>query len=91
MFSTEYIWHSIKNEKTVGVVEENELEGYVEEMMHGQKVVKVLKKDIKIKTILLLLITLIMNTYAWFIYISKVSVDKFTFFISNESFLFFYF
>jgi len=30
MFSTEYIWHSIKNEKTVGVVEENELEGYVE-------------------------------------------------------------
>lgn len=41
----------------------------------NRKVVKVLKKDIKIKTILLLLITLIMNTYAWFIYISKVSVD----------------
>ena len=30
MFSTEYIWHSIKNEKTVGIVDENELEGYVE-------------------------------------------------------------
>ncbi|MFR2842971.1 MAG: aldehyde dehydrogenase family protein [Acutalibacteraceae bacterium] len=30
MFATEYIWHSIKNEKTVGIVEENELEGYVE-------------------------------------------------------------
>ncbi len=30
MFATEYIWHSIENEKTVGVIEENELEGYVE-------------------------------------------------------------
>ena len=30
IFATEYIWHSIKKEKTVGVVEENELEGYVE-------------------------------------------------------------
>ena len=30
LFSTEYIWHSIKYEKTVGVIEENELEGYVE-------------------------------------------------------------
>ena len=30
MFSTEYIWHSIKYEKTVGIIEENELEGYVE-------------------------------------------------------------
>lgn len=30
MFATEYIWHSIKNEKTVGIVEENDLEGYVE-------------------------------------------------------------
>ena len=30
MFATEYIYHSIKNEKTVGVVAENELEGYVE-------------------------------------------------------------
>jgi len=30
LFATEYIWHSIKYEKTVGVVEENELEGYVE-------------------------------------------------------------
>ncbi|MBP7403279.1 MAG: aldehyde dehydrogenase family protein, partial [Clostridia bacterium] len=30
MFSTEYIWHSIKNEKTVGIVAENELEGYIE-------------------------------------------------------------
>lgn len=29
-FATEYIWHSIKNEKTVGVVAENEMEGYVE-------------------------------------------------------------
>lgn len=30
IFATEYIWHSIKYEKTVGVIEENELEGYVE-------------------------------------------------------------
>lgn len=30
IFATEYIWHSIKYEKTVGIVEENELEGYVE-------------------------------------------------------------
>ena len=30
MFATEYIWHSIANEKTVGVIEENDLEGYVE-------------------------------------------------------------
>ena len=30
IFATEYIWHSIKSLKTVGVVEENELEGYVE-------------------------------------------------------------
>ena len=30
IFSTEYIWHSIKYEKTVGIVEENELEGFVE-------------------------------------------------------------
>lgn len=30
IFATEYIWNSIKNEKTVGIVEDNELEGYVE-------------------------------------------------------------
>lgn len=30
IFATEYIWNSIKNEKTVGVVSENELEGYEE-------------------------------------------------------------
>lgn len=30
MFSTEYIWHSIKYEKTVGIINENDLEGYVE-------------------------------------------------------------
>jgi len=30
LFATEYIWHSIKNLKSVGVVEENELEGYIE-------------------------------------------------------------
>ncbi|MDD2361595.1 MAG: bifunctional acetaldehyde-CoA/alcohol dehydrogenase [Oscillospiraceae bacterium] len=30
MFSTEYIWHSIEHQKTVGVIEENDLEGYVE-------------------------------------------------------------
>ena len=30
MFATEYIWHNIKNEKTVGILEENEMEGYVE-------------------------------------------------------------
>ena len=28
MFATEYIYHSIKNEKTVGVIDENELEDY---------------------------------------------------------------
>ena len=30
IFATEYIWHSIKYQKTVGVVDENENEGYVE-------------------------------------------------------------
>ena len=30
LFATEYIWNSIKYQKTVGVVTENELEGYVE-------------------------------------------------------------
>ncbi|HHY83732.1 MAG TPA: bifunctional acetaldehyde-CoA/alcohol dehydrogenase [Clostridiales bacterium] len=30
IFATEYIYHSIKHQKTVGVVEENDLEGYVE-------------------------------------------------------------
>ena len=29
MFATEYIWHDIKNEKTVGILEENDMEGYV--------------------------------------------------------------
>ncbi|MDR2580360.1 MAG: bifunctional acetaldehyde-CoA/alcohol dehydrogenase [Fibromonadaceae bacterium] len=30
LFATEYIWHSIKKQKTVGIVEENDAEGYVE-------------------------------------------------------------
>ena len=30
IFATEYIWHSIKYEKSVGVIAENESEGYVE-------------------------------------------------------------
>lgn len=30
IFATEYIWHSIKYEKTVGIISENEMEGYVE-------------------------------------------------------------
>ncbi len=30
MFATEYIWHNIKKEKTAGILEENEMEGYVE-------------------------------------------------------------
>ena len=30
MFATEYIYHSIANQKTVGVIEENDLEGFVE-------------------------------------------------------------
>ncbi len=30
LFATDYIWNSIKYEKTVDVIEENELEGYVE-------------------------------------------------------------
>ena len=30
MFATEYIWHDIKYEKTVGIVDENEMEGYVD-------------------------------------------------------------
>ena len=30
IFSTEYIWHSIKYQKTVGIVDENDMEGYVE-------------------------------------------------------------
>lgn len=30
MFATEYIWHDIKKEKTVGILDENDMEGYVE-------------------------------------------------------------
>ncbi|MDE6599538.1 MAG: bifunctional acetaldehyde-CoA/alcohol dehydrogenase, partial [Oscillospiraceae bacterium] len=30
IFSTEYIWHSIKHEKTVGVIEDNVDESYME-------------------------------------------------------------
>ncbi len=30
IFSTEYIWDSIKDEKTVGIIKEDELEGYME-------------------------------------------------------------
>ena len=30
MFATEYIYHSIKNQKTVGIISENEEEGFVE-------------------------------------------------------------
>lgn len=30
IFASEYIWHSIKYEKTVGIISENEMEGYVE-------------------------------------------------------------
>ena len=30
MFATEYVYHSIKYEKTVGIINENEEEGYVE-------------------------------------------------------------
>jgi acetaldehyde dehydrogenase/alcohol dehydrogenase len=30
MFATEYIWHDIKYQKTVGIVDENDMEGYVD-------------------------------------------------------------
>ncbi|MDR1630840.1 MAG: bifunctional acetaldehyde-CoA/alcohol dehydrogenase [Oscillospiraceae bacterium] len=30
IFSTEYIWHDIKKQKTVGIVDENDMEGYIE-------------------------------------------------------------
>lgn len=30
LYATEYIWHSIKNQKTVGIINDNELEGYME-------------------------------------------------------------
>ncbi|MCL2061853.1 MAG: bifunctional acetaldehyde-CoA/alcohol dehydrogenase [Firmicutes bacterium] len=30
LFATEYIWHSIKRQKTVGIIDENDAEGYVE-------------------------------------------------------------
>jgi len=30
IFATEYIWHDIKNKKTVGIIAENEAEGYIE-------------------------------------------------------------
>ncbi len=30
IFATEYIWHNIKKQKTVGVIDENDMEGYVE-------------------------------------------------------------
>lgn len=30
LYASEYIWHSIKDQKTVGIVNDNELEGYLE-------------------------------------------------------------
>jgi acetaldehyde dehydrogenase/alcohol dehydrogenase len=30
MFATEYVWHDIKHQKTVGIVDENDMEGYVD-------------------------------------------------------------
>jgi acetaldehyde dehydrogenase/alcohol dehydrogenase len=30
IFATEYIWHSIEHQKTVGVIDENDMEGYIE-------------------------------------------------------------
>ena len=30
MFATEYVWHDIKYQKTVGIVDENEMEGYTD-------------------------------------------------------------
>lgn len=39
----------------------------------SKKIEKRLKSGLQIKTVLLLLLTLIVNTYAWFIYISTVS------------------
>ncbi len=30
LFATEYIWHSIKYDKTVGIINDNDLEGYLE-------------------------------------------------------------
>ena len=46
------------------------------EKKHGDsKTVKILKYDIKVKTILMLIVALLVNTYAWFIYISTVSMD----------------
>lgn len=30
MFATEYIWHDIKHAKTVGIIDENEMEGFIE-------------------------------------------------------------
>ena len=39
-----------------------------------QKLIKIMKK-IKIKNILILILLLLFNTYAWFIYTTKVSTD----------------
>lgn len=41
----------------------------------NQKFVGRLKSRLQIKTVLILLLTLIVNTYAWFIYISTVSLE----------------
>lgn len=40
--------------------------------MNRNKVKKRIKSDLKIKTVVILLITLLVNTYAWFIYVSTV-------------------
>ena len=63
-----------------------------------QKLLTRLKKGITVRTVLLLLITLIANTYAWFIYISTVTASismhiknwdiKFSDNVVNESFNF---
>ncbi len=78
------LYEDIENEILYSAIEEtieNEDENKPEKTLNSSKKKKrkryssMLNSGLKIRTVLILLLTLIANTYAWFIYISTVSMD----------------
>ncbi len=62
-----------EEEKTEETVEENQEEDKRKKRIIGRK--KKIKKELKIKTVLAVILALLVNTYAWFVYISVVSTN----------------
>lgn len=88
------LYEDIENEILYSAIEEtieNEEEAKVGKTLNSSKKKKrkrynsMLKSGLKIRTVLLLLLTLLVNTYAWFIYISTVSMGI-TMHVKNWSF-----